>query len=245
MIKLFYAIGDSFVFGQEMGPPLTPENYLIFDDYKRSHCYTGIISDTLKIENYKNSSGPAGSNERSHRVLINEISEALLIYKPEEIFVSVGLTSPTRREFCMSEVGQYFRFMHVYAPNVDHNIPCYDLWNILVKDFGYDQGYEMFNIMQMLAIQNFLRINKIPYLMSYSLRSIAGLMTTHKYVPKSLLKQLYATRIYSGRSFDEFTRTSGYKIGEGNHPLEEAHAAWAEYILSHITRNNLMDNTDL
>jgi hypothetical protein len=245
MIKLFYAVGDSFVFGQEMGPPITPQNLHIFDDYKRRHCYTGIISDALKIENYKNSACPAASNERSYRMLINDITTAMLTYKPDEIFVNIGLTSATRREFCMNERGHYYLHMHTYEPSLEHNIQCHDLWKVIVKDFNHSLGDEMFNAMLILGMQNFLYVNKIPYLMSYSLRTPHGIAVTNECVPAPVLNQIRSRRFFSWPSFMEFVLNNSYDRGPGHHPLEVGHLAWAELLLRYINDNNLLDNSDL
>lgn len=245
MIKLLYAIGDSFVFGQEMGPPITPQNLHIFDDHKRRHCYTGIIVDSLKIENYKNSACPAASNERTYRMLINDITTALLTYRPEEIFVNVGLTASVRREFCMNNAGSYYLHMHTFEPSLVHFPQCHDLWKVIVKDFNYEFGDEMFNTMMILGIQNFLLINKIPYLMSYSIRNPATIAINEKYVPASLLDQIHKKRYYSWPSFMQFTKDNKFEMGTGHHPLEVAHLAWAEHLMKYIDENNLLDDSDL
>lgn len=245
MIKLFYVVGDSFVFGQEMGPPISPHNLHTFDFYKRRHCYSGIMSDTLKIENYMNSGSPAASNERSYRMLITDISKKLLTFKPEEIFVNVSLTSSTRREFCINDRGDYYLHMFTWEPPAKDNKCVNDLWNILSKDFNFDIGHETYDIMMVLAIQNFLRINKIPYLISSALCTPIKFELQKKYVPSILLDQIYSRRYYTKPSFTEFTSDNKYKRGPGGHPLEEAHAGWAAHLLNHINQNNLFDNSDL
>lgn len=244
MIKLFYAVGDSFVFGQEMGPPITKDTFHQFDIYKRVHCYSGIMADTLKIPAYKNSGSPAGSNERSYRVLINDITEKLTIYAPEEIFVNVGLTSATRREFCLNDAGAYYLHMYTWEPPEKDNKVCNDLWKVLDKDFNHDYGNQMFDMMMILSIQNFLRINKIPYLISSALHIPQKLRSNEpQHIPEYLINQIYEKRFFVVPSFNRFA--DNFKRGPESHPLEEGHAAWATHLLNYINQNNLLDNSDL
>jgi hypothetical protein len=247
MIKFFYAVGDSFVWGHELhedGPESDEGTELsLFSPYRRKHCYTGIMSDQLEIAFYQNSGQPGGSNERSYRMLINDLSEALLIYKPEEIFVNVGLTHVIRREFCVgNHLSSYYQF-NVRGPDSEKNLKNYQLWQLLVKDFNYDYGNFTFNIMIVLGIQNFLRIKKIPYLITSSLP--LEILKQKSVISPQLLEQIVKNRYLINPSFNEFAMSNQYKTGPRSHPLEEAHAAWGSKLVKYIKTFNLLDNTDL
>ena len=239
-------MGDSFVWGQELhenGPEFdTASDLYLFSPYRRKHCYTGIMSDQLEIASYQNSGRPGGSNERCYRMLINDLSEALLIYKPEEIFVNVSLSHATRREFCFGNDTQSY-YAHMIHEPLNKNTKNYQLWELLITDFNYDYGIFMFNIMMVLGIQNFLRINKIPYLITSSMKS--EILNQKSIISSQLLDQIVKNRYLINPSFMEFTKQNQYKSGPGGHPLEGAHMAWGSELVKYIKTFNLLDNSDL
>ena len=246
MIKSLYATGDSFVFGHELhDSDLISENDNLFEftPYKRKHCYTGVISNKLNLEDYQNTGCPGGSNERAYRLLINDISKKLKLYKPEEIFVNISLTHATRREFCFAENGAYYIHLNAWEPVKDINAHHHRLWEVLVKDFNYDYGHFNFDVMMLLGMQNFLKTNKVPYLITSSMGIEEELQK--KIIHPYLLDQIYKKRYYVTPSFSLFAKSINCKIGPGLHPLEEGHAAWAEHLLTYINQNNLFDNSDL
>jgi len=234
MIKFFYTVGDSFVWGHELhpdGPEFdTVEGTLFsFTPYKRKHCYTGIMADQLGINYYQNSGLPEGSNERSYRMLINNLSKALVIFKPEEIFVNIGLTHLARREFCSSDLGSYYAYLASTAPGVE-NYPI---------GHQNDRGDHTLNVMIVLKMQNFLRTKKIPYLITTSMKMETGV------IKPELLAQIIKNRYYVVPSFAQFVKENNYKIGPLMHPLEEGHAAWADRLLKYIAIFDLLGNSDL
>jgi len=247
MTKFFYAVGDSFVWGHELHPdgPEADNSSVAkfeFSPYKRKHCYTGIIADQLSVESYANSSCPGGSNERSYRMLINDLSSALTIYKPEEIFVNIGLTHVARREFCFNEIGDYYIHLNSFEPN-DMMPGHHTLWKTLVNHFSFDYGHFTFDMMMVLGMQNFLRTNKIPYLITASLS--IEFYRKLQVITHELSNQIVKNRYYVQPSFFDFAKKNNYKIGPLMHPLEEGHAAWAAHLLTHINENNLLNNFDL
>ena len=242
-------MGDSFVWGHELhenGPEFDTGIELgLFSPHRRKHCYTGIMSDQLGIASYQNSGSPGGSNERCYRMLINELSEALLIYKPEEIFVNVGLSHATRREFCYGNDPQSYYKYTIHEPfQHQKNTKNYQLWELMVKDFNQDYGIFTFNIMMVLGIQNFLRINKIPYLITNSLSP--EIPKQKSIISPQLLDQIVKKNRYLiDPSFHKFSMQNEYKMGPGGHPLEEAHMAWGSELVKYIKTFNLLDNSDL
>jgi hypothetical protein len=247
MIKFFYATGDSFVFGHELnenGPEADNASLFEFSLHKRKHCYTGIMSDKLNVGEYQNTGCPGGSNERAYRCLITDISEKLKIYKPEEIFVNVSLTHVLRREFCFgNSASEYYIHMNAFEPNKDMSPNHHRLWEVLVKKFNCNYGHFTFDMMIVLGIQNFLRTNKIPYLLTSSMGVEHSMQES--IIPNELLNQLVKNRYYVSPAFNIFANEHNCKIGPMLHPLEEGHAVWADHLLKHIDENNLLDNSDL
>jgi hypothetical protein len=242
MIKFLYANGDSYGFGAELGSAHPG----VFDDYRRKHCYSGVITDNLKIEGYQNNSIQGGSNERIYRCLVTDIPQLLTQYKPEEIFCTLTLSSAIRREFCDNH-GNYMLFIphHQPAPP-DGHIHMNKLWEVLIKDFSNDNAIYIYNFMITLAIQNFLKQLKIPYLITYSMLSSWEKDIENTYINSDQYSLLYNTpRIYREESFMGFVVNNSLKVGPQLHPLEDGHRLWADLLLDYIERNNLLSNKDL
>ena len=247
MIKCFYVTGDSFAFGEELGinnPNVKIDNQAEFTEYHRQHCYSGIIASKLKIPNYINSAAPGGSNERAYRYLITDIPKLLKKYQPEEIFVNVSLTHAARREFYTPSNHAWSLYMASHEPSKSHRI-YHSLWSSLTKDFNGDFGYCTFDIMIHLAIQNFLMVNKIPYLLTSSMGNALETALRQQYIDKEVLDQIYLARSYTDLSFSMFSHAMGCKVGPNHHPLEDGHREWSTHLFDHILRKNLLDNSDL
>lgn len=250
MIKLFYVTGDSFAFGQELGNA-SPELFH-FTEYQRKHCYSGLISDRKNIPNYKNTACPGGSNERAYRLLINDISTALKIYKPEEIFVNVSITADTRREFCLTDQinnnlngGDFYLHLNSWEPTDTPLEYTKEMWRMLTKYFNHDIGHYTFGMMILLGMQNFLRVNKVPYLFTSSMGNDYDKAVQEKFISQVLVDQIYEKRYLRDISFMHFNWHKNLPTGPGLHPLEEGHVEWANYIQNYIDDNNLWDNYDL
>jgi hypothetical protein len=242
MIKHLYVTGDSFAFGQE----LTPSNHSNLYDFTLRHrklCYSGIIADTFGIT-YKNNALPGGSNERNYRTLITDISKTLTKYKPSEIFVNISLTHSYRREFFMKAFNDWYPYMATCEPKEEHR-DHHALWELFSKSVNTDLGNSMFDIMNILGMQNFLLRHKIPYLFTSSMGNAREAEILQKNVPAELLNGIYRPRFYDVISFNTHTGVNNYPRGSGGHPLREGHRAWAEHLLEHINTNNLLDNSDL
>jgi len=245
MTKLLYANGDSFVFGQELGGPRTDEDFYSFSDYQRDNCWAGIISRKLNVD-YINKSMPGGSNQRVYRTVMQDISELLNIYKPHELFVLIGLTDSSRYEYYSGKLNKWMPYNTNNPPNINIDPYYVKLWNIMTRHFNSDQGHYDFDQMMILGIQNFLRTNCIPYLLTNSMHNQLVFEDEKIYVSKNILDQRYRYRYYQKISFDQYNKTVvKAPIGPEHHPLEEGHRKWAEHILDHIEKFNLTDNQDL
>ena len=242
MIKCLYVNGDSFSFGAELDDPNGTIQWDKFDNYRRKHCFSGIIADKYNFLNYYNNAQPGGSNERIYRTLIKDILSKLEIYKPEEIFCLIGLTDPGRREFCIGDDGSYMLYIPHFQPT-PYNSYLRDLWELFIKHYSYDHGIYTFNHMIVLGIQNFLRTLKIPYLLTYSMPGYSD--NEKKYISLAQNNLYYLKRIIKYPSFMLYNNTNGWPVGSEKHPLEEGHRQWASFLIDYIEKENLFDNSDL
>jgi hypothetical protein len=242
MIKFLYASGDSYGFGAELGTA----HHSVFDDYRRKHCYSGIITDKLKIEEYENKSKQGGSNERVYRRLVTDLPQLLTKYKPEEIFCTLTLSSAIRREYCDNH-GNYMLFLPHQQPAVPGTYEHMNkLWDLLIKDFNNDNAIYTYNYMITLGIQNLLKRLRIPHLITYSMLSSWEKDIEDTYINPEQKSLLYDTpRIYREESFMGYVVKKSLSVGPDKHPLEEGHQQWARLLLEYIEKNDLLNNTDL
>jgi hypothetical protein len=237
---IFYANGDSMVFGTDLDIK-NQTHYFDFTEHQRKAGFTGIISDTLKYDEYLNKAIPGGSNERVYRKTVFNISNLLKSYNPEDIFVLIGLSSPLRKEFFLEEYNNWYPFIVSYTPsNSSENL----IWNAITST-NSEKGFYTTDFLHILGVQNFLMLNKIPYLITYALGGVYedDLRKTH--LSEHLRNQIYLKRFYSELSFWRFIEERGFSTSSTGHPLEEGHAAWANHLLKYIKENNLMSNEDL
>lgn len=243
MIKHLYANGDSFVFGQELDGPRGPHNFYDFTPYQRKHCWTGIIADRMGVE-YTNEAMPGGSNQRMYRTTLHTVSNMLTKYQPHEIFVVLGISHNARYEFYSTQWNKWVPHMTTHKPN--RGTPHAELWDMLTQNFSSPQGDHDFDAMMLLGLQNFLRINRVPYLMTTMMHHDLIYQDEIKYVPAPVINQRYTPRYYDRPSFAYWAFTQHRCVrAPGGHPMEDGHLLWADHIWAHITGNNLTNPGDL
>jgi hypothetical protein len=240
--KYLYANGDSFAFGQELDGPRTPETFYNFSEFQRDHCYSGIIADKWGTE-YCNEALPGGSNQRMYRTTMNSISLALQRYEPHEIFVMLSFTHNTRYEFYMTQWKKWVPYMTVLRPRDPH--PMTRLWDELTRHYSSPEAEHDYDQLMILGLQNFLRVHRVPYIITSSMSIGATYDDEAKYVPKHIALQRYRPRYFDRPSFVGYIHVHGYERGPELHPLVEGHRAWAEYLLKYIDQYALRDNSDL
>lgn len=243
MIKFLYANGDSFGFGQELDGPREPAQFYNFSEYQRRHCYSGILADRWGTE-YLNESLPGGSNQRIYRTTLNTVSSLLEKYKPEEIFVVVSLSHSHRREFYREDYKRYHPHMATCKPGEDGYLM--EFWKIMVANFHHPKGDHDLDQQMVLGLQNFLRINRVPYLLTWSMHHGMLYEEENKFVPGPVLKQRYSKRFlqYPSFAYYVFHELKLSKAPEG-HPLADGHLAWANHLNDYITKCDLLNNSDL
>lgn len=238
-----YVNGDSFAFGEELDGS-HPEQRYQFTDYKRKNCYSGIIADHYEIPKYINNSIPGGSNQRAYRTIIKDISKLITEYKPEEIFVTMSVSHCMRAEFHYdTHENAYWDFLAAWPP--PENSCFYNLYNVLTKYYNHDYGWYNFNMMMILGIQNFLKINNVPYLLTTSMHHNAEYEREKSFVTPETYNQLDFNRYYMEPSFMVFNNSKNYPIGKSLHPLEEGHKNWAKHLIQIIDERNLFSTGDL
>lgn len=243
MVKFLYANGDSFGFGQELDGPRSPSNFYHFSDYQRNNCYSGVLANRWGLE-YLNESLPGGSNQRIYRTTLYSVSQLLQRFKPEEIFVIVSLTHCQRREFYRDDYGKYYPHMATCKPSDSGYVS--EFWKLMVAHFHHPKGDLDLDQQMILGLQNFLRVNKVPYLFTWSMHHGTLYEEELTHIPPYILRQRYSKRFLEKPSFAYyvFHELNLQKAPEG-HPLADGHLNWANYIANYINDENLLNNSDL
>jgi hypothetical protein len=236
--KCLYTNGDSLVFGQELNPDRANiRDGFEFTDHKRTHCFTGLMQKHYGIENYINNSQPGSSNDRILRTTMLDVSKLLEVYAPQDLFVIIGTTYSTRKEFYNTDIDKYYQYQPEHNPGAQ--VRSIDpLWKIYTAFYLSEIEQIERYLIQVVSIQNFLKCNKVPYLITTSLSNseeVRKLESDYQHLINTIDKK----RFLNNESFEEFTIRNNLPIGKNWHPLEEGHAAWAEHLIKHINDNKL------
>lgn len=237
MIKAVYVVGDSFSFGQELGPP--PEDFFKITPYMIEHCYSGIIAKNWNVEYYLNKSLPSGSNDRIHRMIFTDLPLLFSKYRPDEIFVFISMTHASRREVFYNRYNIYFPLMTNHAPDKKDS-ELYDFWESYVLNFdNLEESVNRF-FSQVLSIQSFLKNLGIDYLITQSMSQYqTNFAKRMEKFPTHMLNLIDRKHFPEIESFQQYNARLGLPIGESKHPLEEGHRAWANYLIEYMKKNNL------
>lgn len=239
MIKHIYVTGDSFSFGQELGGSDVPmKDWFVMTDYMRDNSYTGIIRNQWGVPGYTNTSKPGGSNDFIHRKIIFDIPELLTSISPQEIFVFISITHPSRREFYSRKFHDYTTYINNQPPPKTF-IPEFIFWQCYTSHF--DDPYEACNryITQICSMQSFLKSIGVSYLMTDSMGNSADHVKQFAALPdyiKSKIDRLHYPELIP---FNRYASEHGAPQGKYNHPLEDGHRVWASYLMEYMKRNNL------
>ena len=176
-MKELIIAGDSWSFGSEIiNPKFKSDDVTDWDDvndeYRNSNIYPYYLSKQLNIDNVKNLSFPAYSNDRIVRTLINYLTKYHLINSSNlnDIFVIVGLTSPERKDFYYKNknLSQWVTMW----PAWEHKYKDHDGMDDFVKSyitfFNNEQEYLNRYLNQVYYLQNFFKSNNIKYLIFQS-----------------------------------------------------------------------------
>jgi hypothetical protein len=238
-IKHVYVTGDSFSFGQELGGSDVPvEDFYVFTPYMRQTSYTGIISDAWGVDGYTNTSYNGGSNDRIHRMIINDIPRLLTEYKPEEIFIFISLTHASRREFYQDYANEYSPFLSNHEPPKG-NVPNHTLWKIYATYFDSAHEHARRYMLQVLSMQAFLKTLGVGYLMTRSMHDGAKFDQAFDNLPQCQHNLIDRITFPKMQAFNGFATLKRVPFGKYQHPLEDGHAAWANHLLEYMKNNNL------
>ena len=242
---------------------LTPEHL----NHIETHSWPYLLKTKLGIPEHLNAGFGGSSNRRILRTTVEDIETLLRTYDPSEIFVIIGWTSFDRFEFYAGRNEQHFKqVVPSYIPDTFSKpektfIKSYDeLVNGEIVD------HFLTHMTQVLALKGYLESKGIKYLFTYSLTTYFTLQFSKEEIQRATfryhgLSQWAKQMEYdkwcianhsvptdietlieeiSEFSFYTFSKKKGFKTGNGLHPLEDAHEAWASHIHKYMLNNNVL-----
>ena len=248
MAKIFYVNGCSHTAGAEMEYVKSKGT-----EYDKQHSYAKHIHNNLFSDyEYINHAYSGNSNESMALDTINSLSQMLEHTPASDMFVMLGLTDPNRYHFDVPPNWQIYRnrirFFTGLDINPDYRYNCAtdfpyakELWTgINAMASNFEQEYRVFAKDYSLLV-NFLESNNLQYRM---------IQTLHCHDPKFVPEQY--NKIYEhyfnnshvvnkkgwNNTMFEWLKDKGYSNsidGRTGHYREDAHIAWADYLLSRIT----------
>jgi hypothetical protein len=173
--KILICDGDSWTAGDLIDPELfgddmTHVNHPDNDQYRLPRVWPHKLGKLLNVK-VSNISVAGSSNDAIIRRIIPNVMKSLNPqwplkgYKPEEIFVMVGWSSPERKDFYYK--GEWDSWETLYPAQLDQNLPNKDVekfYKLYLKYYWNKEEYMNRYINQVLYLHYFLERNGIDHL---------------------------------------------------------------------------------
>lgn len=224
------------------GDPTTYRNFDVVigrdDEYRLKKSWPGILTDLLVLHGLHNDAAPGGSNTR----IVRTSTDWIAANKYSNLFVVIGWTSPTRIELWNNDYNIHrqhlLNFTKFYTKD---DVKFYNkFWQDNHND--YDKLDNFFH--QVLLFQSFLKQNRIPYLFFDALPTVNNRNLDTKlfeHLDKLIDKRRYLNYNKNNGCFYAWAMDKKYKLGNRDHPLEDAHNDWAHILYNYINENNLLN----
>jgi len=170
-MKLILCDGDSWTSGDIINPELElsgkehpnvndPSN----DDYRLPKVWPHKLGKLLNIETL-NIATAGSSNDAIVRRTMRKVKDLLLDYKPKDLFVIVGWSSPERKDFYYT--GEWESWETIYPVQNYQSIPDKDIdtfYKIYQEKFWNEPEYVERYMQQNLLLHYFLKEHKVKHL---------------------------------------------------------------------------------
>ncbi len=262
MKKIILCDGDSWTSGDIVDPNIFGDklehvNHPKNTEYRLPRVWPGKLEKLIGIET-DNISIAGSSNDAIVRRTLRRVIQLLETYKPEEIFVIIGWSSPERKDFYYN--GKWESWETLYPAQLSQDFPDMRLKNfyeIYLDIFWNEEEYIERYIQQNLLLHHFLNSHNIKHLFFdafyekedgmfkdvdieetfynfHFLRSdkIGGdrIRELEFSGNKYLIDEFLKLRekIFKKESFRRYIGFKDMKLWDGVHPSEEAHEKWAQ-----------------
>ena len=219
-IDCIYVNGDSWAHG-----------YGLADDTRLDQCWGGLIAKHYGVE-YIHNTQPGGSNQRIVRTMVQDLDQ--LLTQGRNPLVLISWTHLHRYELNRNDTGQWDRFS---GTAYDGDLK---LAEIVTAKYNGDHGNLENFFVQVLLIQAYLRDRGLKSLMFPTFRIPFEFMSEQERATIAVKADLvnflhdFSLRGYLS-SFNDIEYID-------EHPGVEGHQLIADFLITQITRRNLIKN---
>ena len=231
--KLLYCDGDSWTAGDIVDPKLFGDNVAEVhhpdnEQYRLPRVWPHKLGKLLDVK-VLNKAHAGSSNDGIVRRVLPNILRLLTQYKPNELFVIIGWSSPERKDFFYNDE---WRTMYPNEYNeLDEKDDIDKFKKIYFKYFWSEREYTSRYIQQNLLLHNFLKDKGVKHLFFdafYETRE-KGMFhndnfdtanTEHRYILRTLPHKKQTFRDILDKEL----------FWDGYHPSESAHLKWARIL---------------
>jgi len=275
------AIGDSWAWGAELVDPIEepvpimnlPEGghdrqlKPINMEYREKHRYIGLLRDHFNFSEIVDLTSPGISNDTMYRFLLDYLLEHdyLAGRDTSDLFVSIGWTSPERREFFYEKEwgGDNYAMFGPWSMDQKYDNPDLStFFNLYYKYFNHEVEFMRRYIVTIYNTEMLLKKFNIKYVMHqafyHHIHKLIRQWDDKQYRRNTLDKLAQADKkmfdlidsIKFVNKNDEFgtTHHTLIKLVDGDkdkvfevwHPNAYGHKLWAEYLIKYIEDNKIL-----
>lgn len=247
-MKLILCEGDSWTAGDIIDPEIFGDRLDKVNDprnrpYRLPKVWPHKLGKLLKVDTDNNSES-GSSNDGIVRRLLKKIPELLKLYKPKDLFVIIGWSSPERKDFYYK--GEWNSWETLYPAQLTQDF-SYDkdlqeFYRIYLEKFWNEEEYIERYIQHNLLIHHFLNSYNIKHIFFDAFYETKD-MGIYDKLNKDNLKQIKDIRKnnFIDKTFREVLMKGEYLdeelFGKDYHPTEKAHEIWARYLYDKV--NNI------
>jgi len=266
--------GDSWCWGDELVDMTLYPNYKFSDDlldlvdnnaYRENTRYINLLGKKLNADRVYCLAFRGSSNDAIFRTLIEYLAREQYLFGREtsELFISIGWTSPERREFYFKETWGADNWMPVGPWLLDSNGSrpyLNDFQNLLFEHFWHTAEYMNRWTRQLYFTELLLKSLNIRYVMHQAFYhsdkktindwSSDDLNNAKDFISKedSMIYQSLNEKTFIGKNNSHMTfhnyilqKVNGdyKKVFAEWHPNELGHKLWADFLYDYVKDNNL------
>lgn len=263
-MKIIYSNGSSTVYGKDLVKPKDDLQYFSNKEYRENKCFPALIRDYLSADILINDAQPASSNSRICRTSLYSISKLLKDYSAKDVLCVISFSPGTPIDLFSNKLQKYCGtfiienyLRNVFDKDISFKKTPHKDENIIALQDIYEQHFLNFTfivdnfVKDVLLLQNFLKLNKVKYLMMHTAPLIPSKINENGTIDltfpgdnnKKILDYLKDMQIISQIDLSNWVGfletsiidyTKSLNKGKTEHILEDGHKLWFNHIKNRI-----------
>ena len=227
--KLLYCDGDSWTAGDIVDPKLFGDNVAEVhhpdnEQYRLPRVWPHKLGKLLNVK-VLNKAFAGSSNDGIVRRVLPNVLKLLTQYKPEQLFVIIGWSSPERKDFFYEDEWKTM-YPNEYD-ELDEKDEIDKFKKTYFKYFWEEQEYTQRYIEQNLLLHNFLKSKGIKHLFFDAFYETKEMGMFHNKNFEHFITRYQKEKVFRDILDDE-------KDWDGYHPSEHAHEKWAKELYKDV-----------